>query len=227
MSVIACRCPISPATPPAGIFKYNETEGTIECVDPQGINCPADLERVAALHSKSDEPLIAIHSHPTRFIFDVESTGAMPPTKIVQSALRQLQIRFGRLARSIGRIREGEKDGTIKPTAAAAFQGGAGAGLLADEGTGQVAAADGTAAGGVAANAGVSVPAIGAGGPEEEEAEAEAARGGQYPDMGMGMGMGGMGGGGMGAGAAGGGYTLGVGGAVPGQGGGVGAYQGF
>ena len=100
---------------------YNESEGTIEVVDPQGLNCTQDLERLAELHSKTDEPLLAITSHPTRFIFDVESTGCMLPAKIVQSALRQLRKKFRLIGRSVARIRQGLEDKTIRKTAAAAF----------------------------------------------------------------------------------------------------------
>jgi len=80
---------------PSKVYSYKEQTREIVIEDPT--KCTYCQECIRKCESFGDPELIDIHPKAGRFIFNVESTGSLPPEQIVQNALKILKEKLNEL----------------------------------------------------------------------------------------------------------------------------------
>jgi DNA-directed RNA polymerase II subunit RPB3 len=87
---------------PTKVYKYNETEQKVEVEDPLRCMFCMECKKKASDWQKPD--LVEINTIPDRFIFTVETTGALAPEEIVMHALAVLKAKLQHLQANLNTL---------------------------------------------------------------------------------------------------------------------------
>jgi DNA-directed RNA polymerase II subunit RPB3 len=89
---------------PTPVFEYNETTGRVEVIDEMAYRFDGEcLKYSDAMRKKADDdPLLTIKTVPNTFIFNVETTGALTPSEVVESAFQKLSDKIDKINYELG-----------------------------------------------------------------------------------------------------------------------------
>lgn len=109
---------------PLGLLEFSEADGSVRLADVSLLNNPTELKRLARTHSATDEPLLRVTAREGRFVFEVETTGALTAVQVVRGAMsgliNKLETIRQEVATSSGAAGGVEGDAALEDTEAAA-----------------------------------------------------------------------------------------------------------
>jgi DNA-directed RNA polymerase alpha subunit len=83
-----------------GVFRFNKENKQVEIADSSIANNIEEIRKIGmqiARDHKLSENIVAVSFVPDKYIFDIETTGALRPDQIVASAMRSLTEKMARL----------------------------------------------------------------------------------------------------------------------------------
>lgn len=109
---------------PIGLLEFSEADESVRVADVSLLNNPTELKRLAQNASVTDEPLLRVTAREGRFLFEVETTGALTAVQVVRGAMaaliNKLETIRQEVATSSGAAGDVEGDEGVEETAAAA-----------------------------------------------------------------------------------------------------------